>query len=76
MGSLCRRTCLTVVSFRPHARGPPHPQDLVFRKVNESDASKFAKMTKVCPSQFWGVVWCFISLAFMAGAIVGGLAAF
>ena len=51
-------------------------QDLVFRKVNESDATKFAQMTKVCPAQFWGVLWCLISLAFMTGAIIGGIAAF
>ncbi|GAA5823205.1 hypothetical protein JCM11251_007523 [Rhodosporidiobolus azoricus] len=49
--------------------------DLIFRKVNESDASVFAKRyggSSVC----WGVVWLIISLALLACAIVAGLAAF
>ncbi|CAG8745354.1 17932_t:CDS:2, partial [Cetraspora pellucida] len=28
--------------------------DLVFRKVNESDASQFAKLCRCCPAQVWG----------------------
>ncbi|GAA6003974.1 hypothetical protein JCM10207_006493 [Rhodosporidiobolus poonsookiae] len=49
--------------------------DLIFRKVNESDASVFAKRyggSSAC----WGVIWFLISLAFLACGIVAGLAAF
>ncbi|TNY23297.1 peptidase M50B-like-domain-containing protein [Rhodotorula diobovata] len=49
--------------------------DLIFRKVNESDASVFAKRyggSSVC----WGVLWFIVSLAFLAVGIVAGLAAF
>ncbi|KAM0756205.1 hypothetical protein T439DRAFT_320902 [Meredithblackwellia eburnea MCA 4105] len=49
--------------------------DLILRKVNESDASVFAKRyggSSAC----WGVIWAIISMAFMACAIVGGIAAF
>ncbi|BGP42224.1 hypothetical protein JCM10449v2_006229 [Rhodotorula kratochvilovae] len=49
--------------------------DLIFRKVNESDASVFAKRyggSSAC----WGVIWFIVSLAFLAAAIVAGLAAF
>lgn len=51
-------------------------QDLVFRKVNESDASKFAKKTKCCPAQLFGILWFLIALAFMVAAIIGGIAVF
>ncbi|GAA5876927.1 hypothetical protein JCM8547_006312 [Rhodosporidiobolus lusitaniae] len=49
--------------------------DLIARKINESDASVFAKRyggSSAC----WGVVWVIISLALLACGIVGGLAAF
>ncbi|PRQ74220.1 Peptidase M50B-like-domain containing protein [Rhodotorula toruloides] len=49
--------------------------DLIFRKVNESDASVFAKRyggSSVC----WGVIWGIVSLLFMAVGIIAGLAAF
>ncbi|GAA5922039.1 hypothetical protein JCM3775_003472 [Rhodotorula graminis] len=49
--------------------------DLIFRKVNESDASVFAKRyggSSAC----WGVLWFIISLCFLAAGIVAGLAAF
>ncbi|ORY75962.1 peptidase M50B-like-domain-containing protein [Leucosporidium creatinivorum] len=49
--------------------------DLILRKVNESDASVFAKRyggSSAC----WGVIWAIISLAFMACGILIGLAAF
>ncbi|GAA6046969.1 hypothetical protein JCM3770_003456 [Rhodotorula araucariae] len=49
--------------------------DLIFRKVNESDASVFAKRyggSSAC----WGVIWFFISIAFLAAGIIAGLAAF
>lgn len=44
--------------------------DLVFRKVNESDASAFARLVGCCPAQVWGVVWLLISLAFFVGGIL------
>ncbi|KAJ8292994.1 Nicotinamide riboside kinase [Rhodotorula toruloides] len=49
--------------------------DLIFRKVNESDASVFARRyggSPVC----WGVIWGIVSLLFMAIGIIAGLAAF
>ncbi|GAA5843024.1 hypothetical protein JCM9279_001832 [Rhodotorula babjevae] len=49
--------------------------DLIFRKVNESDASVFARRyggSSVC----WGVMWFIVSLCFLAAGIVAGLAAF
>lgn len=49
--------------------------DLILRKVNTSDASVFAKRYGGS-SQCWGVIWSLISVAFMAVAIVAGLAAF
>ncbi|KAL1922052.1 uncharacterized protein VTP21DRAFT_10694 [Calcarisporiella thermophila] len=51
--------------------------DLVRRKVNESDATRFAKLSGGCiPSQVWGFIWFLISLAFLACGIVAGIAAF
>ncbi|CAG8448426.1 6650_t:CDS:2 [Ambispora gerdemannii] len=50
--------------------------DLVFRKVNESDASKFAKTCGCCPAQVWGVIWLLISFCFLAMGVLAGLAAF
>ncbi|GAA6015916.1 hypothetical protein JCM8202_005343 [Rhodotorula sphaerocarpa] len=49
--------------------------DLIFRKVNESDASVFAKRYGGS-AQCWGLLWGLISLGFMAAAIVAGLAVF
>ncbi|KAJ9298979.1 hypothetical protein DTO271G3_3221 [Paecilomyces variotii] len=49
--------------------------DLILRSVPSSDASVFAKRYGGS-SQCWGVIWSFIALAFMAIAIVAGLAAF
>lgn len=49
--------------------------DLILRKVNESDASVFAKRYGGS-SQCWGVVWSIISLLFMVCGIVAGIAAF
>ncbi|KAL2260035.1 hypothetical protein VTK26DRAFT_6093 [Humicola hyalothermophila] len=49
--------------------------DLILRKVNSSDASVFAKRYGGS-SQCWGVIWSIISLSFMAGGIVAGIAAF
>jgi hypothetical protein len=50
--------------------------DLVLRKVNESDASKFAKLTGCCVPQFWGFLWFLVSLIFLGLGIVCGLLAF
>jgi len=51
-------------------------EDLVFRKVNESDATKFAKLWRVCPAQCCGFIWFIISLIFLAGGVIAGIAAF
>lgn len=43
--------------------------DLIFRKVNESDASVFAKRyggSSIC----WGVLWFIVSFAFLGLGIV------
>jgi hypothetical protein len=45
------------------------------RKVNESDASAFAKQFGG-DSRCWGVFWLIISLAFFAAGIVVGIVAF
>jgi hypothetical protein len=49
--------------------------DLILRKVNESDASQFAARYGG-GSRCWGLIWSIISIAFMAAGIVAGLAAF
>ncbi len=50
-------------------------EDLVVRKVNESDATKFSKLC--CgPPQMWGGIWFFISLIFVGVAIVAALIVF
>ncbi|KAF9730321.1 hypothetical protein PMIN03_003894 [Paraphaeosphaeria minitans] len=49
--------------------------DLILRKVNSSDASVFAKRYGGS-SQCWGIIWSMISLVFMIGGIIAGLAAF
>jgi preprotein translocase subunit SecG len=50
--------------------------DLVMRKVNESDASKFAHIYGCCPSQVWGFIWLIISLLFLIIGVLAGLLAF
>lgn len=49
--------------------------DLILRKVNESDASQFAKRYGGS-SRCWGAIWSVISLCFMIVGIVAGIAAF
>ncbi|KAK0626399.1 peptidase M50B-like-domain-containing protein [Immersiella caudata] len=49
--------------------------DLILRKVNSSDASVFAQRYGGS-SQCWGVIWSIISLLFMVGGILAGIAAF
>jgi len=51
-------------------------EDLVVRKVNESDASKFAKLSHCCPAQVWGVIWFLVSLGFLAVGIIAALIVF
>lgn len=52
--------------------------DLVFRKLHESDASKFAQVCggSCMSSRAWGVFWFIISLIFFIVGILIGLAAF
>lgn len=49
--------------------------DLILRKVNESDSSVFAERYGGS-SQCWGVIWSIISLGFMVCGILAGIAAF
>ncbi len=46
--------------------------DIVFHKIQESDASKFAKICcgGCVSAQIWGFFWFMYSLAFLAIAIV------
>lgn len=46
--------------------------DLVFRKVNESDATAFSKLVGGAP-QCWGVIWLIISMGFFAVGIIVGI---
>ncbi|KAI8612271.1 peptidase M50B-like-domain-containing protein [Chytriomyces sp. MP71] len=50
-------------------------EDLVFRKVNESDASAFSR---ICcgPPQLWGFIWFIISLIFLTASVVAALYTF
>ena len=61
--------------FRSFTNDGIQCDDLILRKVNESDASVFAQRYGGS-SQCWGVIWSFISLAFMVGGILAGIAAF
>ncbi|KAJ2120094.1 hypothetical protein IW147_005333 [Coemansia sp. RSA 720] len=47
--------------------------DTVKRKVNESDATKFAQKTH-CSSRFCGALWLLVALVFLVAAILLGLA--
>ncbi|KAI8805047.1 peptidase M50B-like-domain-containing protein [Cladochytrium replicatum] len=49
--------------------------DLIRRKVNESDASQFARLCCGGP-RLWGVIWFFISFVFIAIAVIAGLMVF
>lgn len=51
-------------------------EDLVFRKVNESDATKFARLWCCCPPQVCGFLWFCISLLFLVAGVLAGLIAF
>eukprot|EP01135_Chromosphaera_perkinsii_P005911 Nk52_evm6s371 gene=Nk52_evmTU6s371 len=50
--------------------------DLIRRKVKESDAYQFADVCPICPARGWGVIWFFISLAFLAGGVTLGIYTF
>ena len=50
--------------------------DLILRKVNESDASAFARVVGCCPPQVWGVIWLLISIAFFGLGIIAGILIF
>lgn len=50
--------------------------DLVLRKVNESDAAAFAKLVPILPAQVWGFIWLLISVAFFAAGILYVLATY
>jgi len=50
--------------------------DTIDRKVNESDASKFAEVCGCCSSQVWGVFWLLISFLFFILGILVGIVAF
>lgn len=49
--------------------------DLIWRKVNSSDATVFAKRYGGS-SRGWGVLWCIISFVVMVLGIIAGIAAF
>ncbi|SMY22734.1 unnamed protein product [Zymoseptoria tritici ST99CH_1A5] len=49
--------------------------DLIIHKINSSDASVFAKRYGGS-SRCWGLIWAFVSICFLAAAIVAGLAVF
>lgn len=50
-------------------------EDLVFRKVEESDASAFSRLVGG-PPQAWGVLWLFVSVIFFAAGLIIGIVAF
>jgi len=50
--------------------------DTIDRKVNESDASKFAEVCGCMSSQMWGVFWLCISFFFFILGILVGVIAF
>ncbi|KAJ3117549.1 hypothetical protein HDU96_006310 [Phlyctochytrium bullatum] len=53
-------------------------EDLVIRKVNESDASQFSRIccNGCMPPQVWGFFWFIVSLIFIGVAIIGALLVF
>ncbi|GLB37114.1 putative peptidase M50B-like [Lyophyllum shimeji] len=50
--------------------------DTIARKVNESDASAFAKICGCFPSRVWGVIWLIQAFIFFALGVIVGLVAF
>ena len=53
-------------------------EDLIVRRVNESDAAMFSKICckGAIPAQVWGVIWFLISMVFVAAAIIIALIVF
>lgn len=49
--------------------------DLIFRKVHESDASAFSRLVGG-PPQLWGFIWLLVSVIFFAAGIIIGIVAF
>ncbi|KAF9082913.1 hypothetical protein BGX27_004350, partial [Mortierella sp. AM989] len=49
---------------------------LVLRKSNGSDAEQFAEKYGIFPAQGWGFIWLLVSLIFLVGSVLAGLAAF
>jgi len=50
--------------------------DTVIRKVENSDASAFARICGCCPSRVWGFIWTIQAIIFFALGIIIGLLAF
>lgn len=50
--------------------------DLVLRRVNESDAVQFAKECKCLPARGWGVLWGLLAVAVVVGSAVAAVAVF
>ncbi|KAI6151133.1 peptidase M50B-like-domain-containing protein [Pisolithus tinctorius] len=50
--------------------------DTIERKVNNSDASAFARICGCFPSQVWGVIWLIIAIIFFAAGVLVGIVAF
>ncbi|EIW85546.1 hypothetical protein CONPUDRAFT_98645 [Coniophora puteana RWD-64-598 SS2] len=50
--------------------------DTIERKVNNSDASAFARICGCCPSRVWGVIWLIQAFIFFALGVIVGLVAF
>ncbi|KAJ3171953.1 hypothetical protein HDU88_006763 [Geranomyces variabilis] len=53
-------------------------EDLVTRKVNESDATQFSRICcgGCIPAQAWGLLWFLVSVAFVAAAVIAALLVF
>ncbi|XP_062107391.1 uncharacterized protein LOC133818506 [Humulus lupulus] len=47
--------------------------DLISRRVNSSDAEKFAEICPCCNGVGWGVIWGMISFTFLCGSMYLGL---
>ncbi|GAB0489195.1 hypothetical protein MMPV_000412 [Pyropia vietnamensis] len=50
--------------------------DLVLRRVNESDAVQFAKACPCLPARGWGVLWGLLAVAVVVGSAVAAVAVF
>ena len=51
-------------------------QGLVFHKIPQSDASKFAELVGCLPPQLWALLWSIFGIAFTAGFALLGVVAF